>query len=277
LLAILAASGASATPNVAHATPTAYPIDVVVLQGGGSASQHELGRADALETFRLDYAKTHDTAIRDLGVEVVGDGYARAWLSDDDGGSPLVMVARWRNMSAVAYERRHWVVNCRAKKCLIGSVRRDALDKVPLLAGFAIHNLAGAKNVERVAIYPEITKGPNAKTTYYAYFDADGETRYTVDLQLVFVDPAAVQGQHDASASSKAGTGYAAVPVHWKTYGLLALQGFDVRFTNGKHALNRLAIDTVKGNNSVRAVHFADHNSDDPMTARLWWADLRPL
>ncbi len=83
-----------------------------------------------------------------------------------------------------------------------------------------------------------------------------------------------VAGQFNASARSETGDGFAKVPLQWEN-GLLALQGFDVRFLNGAHELQQLAILPVKGNNSVKAVHFSDVNKDDPIEAKLWWADLR--
>src|SRR5690606_4677968 len=111
------------------------------------------------------------------------------------------------------------------------------------------HNLSGAKKITRVAIYPEVRTGPNKQVTYWAKLDTEGKTNYTVDLRVVLVDPSVVHGQFDASGSSKPGEPLARVPVRFK-YGFLALQGFDVRFKNGSHHLQELAVEPIKGTNA---------------------------
>lgn len=254
---------------------TKFPEVGVALQGGGAAQQASAApNAGALERFQLNYARTHDTAIRDLGIEMVQPGDVRAWLSDDSGRAPLTLRAVWRDVRASPeVEHVHLSARCVAKHCRLGSVAVRS-DKVPLLAGFVFHNLAGAKNIERVGIVPEVRTGPNRQVTYFANFDTDGGRAYTVDVNIILVDPSVVAGQFNASARSEPGTGLAKVPLQWEN-GLLALQGFDVRFLNGPHELQNLAILPVKGTNAVKAVHFADTNKDDPIEAKLWWADLR--
>lgn len=268
---------ATSTSATALAKPhrTEFPEVSTVLQGGGAAQQTSVApNAGALERFQLRYAKAYDAAIRDLGIEMIRPGDVRAWLSDDSGRAPLTLRATWRNLHASpGVEHVHLSARCVRKHCRLGSVAVRS-DKVPLLAGFVIHNLAGAKNIERVGIVPERQTGPNRQVTYFANFDTDGGRAYTVDVNIILVDPSVVTGQFNASARSKPGTGLAKVPLQWEN-GLLALQGFDVRFLNGPHELQQLAVLPVKGNNSVKAVHFSDTNKDDPIEAKLWWADLR--
>ncbi len=260
---------------VAKPVRTAFPEVGTVVQGAGAAQRTFTAPAEiALERFQLDYTLTADTSIRDLGIEMVQRGHVRGWLSDDSARAPLTLRATWRDLKASPdVEFVHLSKRCEAKHCRLGSVALRS-DKVPLLTGFVFHNLAGAKNIERVGLVPKQRTGPNRQVTYFANFETDGGNAYTVDVDIILVDPSVIAGQFNATARSEAGTGFAKVPLQWEN-GLLALQGFDVRFLNGAHELQEFSILPVKGDNSVKAVHFNDTNDDDPIEAKLWWADLR--
>src|SRR5690606_32114632 len=73
---------ASMTASAA-AKPPFQKIDAH-FQGGGAATQTlQVAPAHlALASFRVDYTSGHDTTVRDLGVEQLGRGQTRAWLSD---------------------------------------------------------------------------------------------------------------------------------------------------------------------------------------------------
>ncbi len=272
----MTAIAASMSPDVA-AKPykTAFPEVGTLVQGNGAGHRTFVAPgAIALERFRLDYSKTADTSIRDLGVEIVKKGLVRSWMSDDSARAPHTLRATWRDVRASPNTKRvHLSQRCTASPCRLGSVAVRS-DKVPLLTGFVFHNLAGAKNIERVSVFPERRTGPNRQVTYFANFETDGGKAYTADINIILVDPSVIAGQFNASARSEPGTGFAKVPLEWEN-GLLALQGFDVRFLGGAHELQEFAILPVKGDNSVKAVHFSDTNNDDPIEAKLWWADLR--
>jgi hypothetical protein len=275
--AVGAALVASLAP-VAMAAPYRPPFDHerVTVQGQGVAQRYVSGRSSALalDEFRIDIAVGADRHIRDLGVELVEPAHARAWFSDNNGTSPLTLRAAWRDLSLspVAEHRRISAI-CESKVCRLNPLP-VRMGKVPLLAGFVFHNIPGAKKIRRIAVYPEHRTGPNEQYTYVAVFDVDDRARYTVDVDLLLVDPSVIAGQFNAEADSKPGESYAAVPLRWKK-GQLALQGFDVQFTNGSHHLQEFAIEPLKGTNAVRAVYFTDKNDDDPVRAKLWWADLQ--
>lgn len=277
LAGVCVAAVAAGAPATALAKPvrTAFPEVSTLVQGGGAAQRtFTAPEAIALERFRLNIAHTADNAIRDLGIEMIKRGHVRGWMSDNSGRAPLTLRATWRDLGASpGVEHVRLSQRCVVEHCRLGSVAVRS-DKVPLLTGFVFHNLAGAKDIERVGIVPERRTGPNRQVTYFANFETDGGKAYTVDVDIILVDRSVVAGQFNASARSEAGDGFAKVPLQWEN-GLLALQGFDVRFLNGAHELQEFAILPVKGNNSVKAVHFNDTNDDDPIEAKLWWADLR--
>jgi hypothetical protein len=269
--ALVATSGAGAAP-----IQSPFPLQSTTVQGAGAAQRQLYGGTPkgALARFRIDYTKGWDTAVRDIGVELTGMVQARGWLADDDGRSPLTLRAKWRDMTKSSkLEHRKLSAKCSANKCRIGTLDHGS-DDVPLLAGFVFHNLAGARKIKRLAVYPERRTGPNRQVTYYARLEGDGPKRYTVDIDVIVVDPSVIAGQYSATASSEPNKPYAAVPLEWKN-GTLVLQGFDVRYKNGAHHLQELAIEPLKGTNAVKAVYFSDKNDDDPIQATLWWADLK--
>lgn len=277
LLGLTAALGLA--PSVVDAAPYQgpFPKRDTLIQGNG-AMQRSVGggsRPLALMDFSIDYADRWDTNVRDIGVELIENRRLRAWLGDDDSRSPVTARVNYRDLGkSPSVEYRHLSATCRAKTCTVGFLERGS-DKIPLLAGFAFHNLGGAQKITGLGVFPEVRTGPNAQIKYKAKFDTDGRVNYSVDVYVILVDPSVIAGTYNATGRSETNKPFAKVPLRWEATGLLALQGFDVRFLNGSHELQELAIKPVRGNNSVEAVYFSDKNDDDPIEAKLWWVDLK--
>ena len=266
---VLIGGSASAAP---YETP--FPTEDKRLQGNGSAVDNvgSKGTPRALLNVRIDYAQGWDTDVRDIGFDFVDNWLFRPWLGDDDAKSPFTAQATWRDVSkSQSVEYQHLTAHCRQKVCDVGAVVRTD-GKIPLLAGFSFHNLSGAKQIERMAVYP---KSKNGWVSYEARYEAPGRTNYVVDVFVVLVDRQIVDAAYSAEANSRDGEHFARVPLQWKKTGLLALQGFDVKFRNGSHQLQEFAIEALPGTNAAMGVYFSDDNDDDPMWGKLWWVDLR--
>lgn len=262
------------TPANAKRYKTAFPKQSMTLQGNGAKVDNVNGKnvPRALLNLRIDYADRHDTTIRDIGFDLINNRLFRPWLGDEDARSPFTAKAVWRDLSkSESVEYQHLTANCRQEICDVGAVIRTG-GKIPLLAGFSFHNLSGSKSIERMAVYP---KTKNGWISYEARYKASGRTNYIVDLHVVLVDPNVVDASYSGEANNRDGEHFARVPLQWKKTGLLALQGFDVRYRNGAHHLQEFAIEPLRGTNAQMGVYFSDKNDDDPMWAKLWWVDLK--
>ena len=262
------------TPADAKRYKTAFPKHSMTVQGNGSAVDNVNGKQvpRALLNFHIDYASGHDTTIRDIGFDLIDNRLFRPWLGDADARSPFTATAVWRDLSkSKNVEYQHLTARCRQEVCDIGAAVRTG-GKIPLLAGFSFHNLSGSKKIERMGVYP---KTRNGWISYEARYKAPGRTNYIVDLHIVLVDPDIVADDYSGEANSRDGENFARVPLEWKKTGLLALQGFDVRYRNGAHHLQEFAVQPLKGTNAHMGVYLNDKNDDDPTWAKLWWVDLK--